>query len=90
MDLRTGDRRSGCKGLMEPIAIWVLRRGEWALVHRCTSCGFIRTNRIAGDDNDMVLFSLAAKPMVSLPFPGERTLEEMEAQLLRGGSYGTR
>ncbi|MCK4542985.1 MAG: RNHCP domain-containing protein [Spirochaetales bacterium] len=84
VDLRTGDRRSGCRGLMEPIAIWVRGRKEWAVVHRCLKCGFIRTNRIAGDDNEILLFTLAAKPMVLLPFPADRTLKDIYSKSAYG------
>lgn len=77
VDLRSGDRRCGCRGQMEPIAVWVKPSKEWAVIHRCTSCGFIRTNRIAGDDNELLLFSLAAKPLTMLPFPPQQTLEKI-------------
>ena len=69
VDLRTGDRRSGCRGLMVPIGIWVHKKGEWSILHRCERCGFIRSNRIAGDDNEATLLGIAAKPLSSLPFP---------------------
>lgn len=77
VDLKKGDRRCACRGLMEPIALWVKPGGEWALVHRCESCGFLRTNRIAGDDNEMLLFRLAAGPLTMLPFPPADTLEKI-------------
>ena len=77
VDLRTGDRRCGCRGEMEPIGIWVKRSGEWALIHRCIKCGFIRTNRIAADDNEVLLFRLAARPITMLPFPAASTLEKI-------------
>jgi predicted RNA-binding Zn-ribbon protein involved in translation (DUF1610 family) len=84
VDMRIGDRRSGCRGLMEPIGIWVQERKEWALIHRCQKCGFIRTNRIAGDDNEIMLFSLAARPMMQLPFPAEVLLQQMRTQSIHG------
>ena len=77
VDLSKGDRRCGCRAGMEPIGIWVKPSGEWALIHRCTKCGFIRTNRIAADDNEVLLFSLAARPITMLPFPAEKTLERI-------------
>ncbi len=64
VDLRTGDRMSVCRGMMEPIGIWVKKDEEWSLIHRCVKCGFIRANRIAGDDNNEELMSLASKPAV--------------------------
>ena len=57
--MQPGDRRSNCRGEMEPIAVWVKANGEWALLHRCRNCGTVRANRIAGDDNELLLMSLA-------------------------------
>jgi hypothetical protein len=72
VDLTPGDRRCGCRGGMEPIAVWVRRGGEWAILHRCSKCGMIRPNRIAGDDNDIALISLALRPLAAPPFPLDR------------------
>ncbi len=44
-------QRAECGGLMAPIAVWVRRHGEWALVHRCCECGTLKSNRVAGDDS---------------------------------------
>ena len=71
VDETTGDRRAVCGAAMEPIAIWVQPRGEWSLVHRCTSCGSLRCNRIAADDNEFALASLAARPVARPAFPLE-------------------
>lgn len=79
MDVQPGDRAAGCGGVMEPIAVWVRKNGEWALIHRCKACGALRSNRIAADDNPMKLLSLAVKPVASPPFPLER-LEELTGQ----------
>ena len=65
-----------CGGVMEPIAVWVRKNGEWAIIHRCKVCGALSSNRIAADDNPMKLMSLAMKPVSSPPFPLER-IEEM-------------
>lgn len=69
VDLRTGDRRSGCRGQMEPVGIATRHGGEWMLIHRCTNCGMLRMNRIAGDDNPLPLLSLAVRPLSRPPFP---------------------
>ncbi|HUX21461.1 MAG TPA: RNHCP domain-containing protein [Spirochaetia bacterium] len=69
VDLRTGDRHSACKGQMEPVGVWTKEKGEWALIHRCITCGFLRANRIACDDDELRLFALAARPLTRLPFP---------------------
>ena len=56
---------------MEPIGVWLKRNGEWAILHRCDRCGAIHANRIAGDDNELALLSLAVRPLASPPFPLE-------------------
>ena len=30
-----GPGQSDCGGIMEPVAVWVRRDGEWAVIHRC-------------------------------------------------------
>jgi len=72
VDLRIGDRRSGCRGMMEPISVWVLNNGEWRIVHRCRECGMMRANRVAGDDNELLLMSMAIRPLAQPPFPLDR------------------
>ncbi len=71
MDITAGDRRSPCKGIMDPIAVWVRKDGEWSILHRCERCGIIRATRIAGDDNEGSLLALALQPVTKLPFPLE-------------------
>lgn len=71
VDNTPGDRRADCGGKMEPIAIWV-RDDEWVLIHRCLSCGVLKPNRSAGDDNVALLLALAAKPLANPPFPLDR------------------
>jgi len=80
LDVEPGDRGSGCGGVMEPIAVWVRRDGEWAIIHRCRKCGALSSNRIAADDNPMKLISIAMKPAAFPPFPLER-IEEMAERL---------
>ncbi len=77
LDMRPGDRRSGCRGEMEPIGIWIREDGEWSLIHRCTRCSLLRTNRIAGDDDELRLFSLAARPLTDMPFPARHVFERI-------------
>jgi hypothetical protein len=54
---------------MEPIAVTVRGKGRWVLIHRCTSCGRLRLNRTAGDDNLLLLMRLAALPLTMPPVP---------------------
>jgi len=68
-DIFPGDRASLCGSLMDPISVWVRKDGEWAIIHRCRSCGEISSNRIAADDNPTLLISIAVKPLAMPPFP---------------------
>ena len=76
-----------CGGIMEPVAVWVRRGGEWAIIHRCKRCGTLSSNRVAADDNPMKLMSIAMRPLSAPPFPLER-IEEMTA--LMGGEGSVR
>ena len=76
LDIEPGDREADCGGVMDPIAVWVRKNGEWAIIHRCRICGALSSNRIAADDNPMKLMSIAMKPISSPPFPLE-LIEEM-------------
>ena len=76
LDNEPGDRAADCGGVMDPVAVWVRKNGEWAIIHRCKICGHLSSNRIAADDNPMKLMSIAMKPVAIPPFPLER-IEEM-------------
>lgn len=78
LDIEPGDRESDCGGLMEPVAVWVRKNGEWAIIHRCRRCGALSSNRVAADDNPVKLMSIAMKPIGSPPFPIERMAEITE------------
>ena len=82
LDNEPGDRAADCGGQMEPVAVWVRKGGEWAIIHRCRLCGKLTSNRIAADDNPMLLMSIAMRPLCTPPFPLHR-IEEMPA--LMGG-----
>jgi hypothetical protein len=57
---------------MEPIAVSSRGDGEWTLVHKCTGCGQLRVNRIAGDDDELALLALAIRPISDPAFPLDR------------------
>ncbi|MEX1158858.1 MAG: RNHCP domain-containing protein [Thermomicrobiales bacterium] len=63
-DKTPGDRASECRSLMEPIGVFYRRNLEQVVVHRCLGCGFTRYNRIASDDNEIMLGEL---PIVDPP-----------------------
>jgi hypothetical protein len=70
-DAIPGDRASDCHARMEPLAIAVRGGGEWVLIHRCAGCGELSANRVAGDDNPLVLVRVATRPLAQPPFPLE-------------------
>ena len=82
LDIEPGDRESDCGGIMDPIAAWTRKTGEWPITHRFRQCGKLTATRIAADDNPMKLMSIAMKPLCLPPFPLER-IEELT--LLMGG-----
>lgn len=85
VDDEPGDRASDCGGIMDPVAVWARKNGEWAIIHRCRRCGKLSSNRVAADDNPMKLMSIAMKPLASPPFPLER-IEEMTRLMGGDGS----
>jgi len=69
VDEEPGDRRCACRAPMAPIGIEVRADGEWAIIHRCTGCATLRTNRAAGDDHELALLALALRPLARPAFP---------------------
>ena len=71
--IKSGDRLSGCGGLMAPIGAFQRQNGEHVIVHHCERCGFERFNRIQADDDFDLVLSLpivpprSAKPTASEP-----------------------
>lgn len=58
VDLEIGGRNSECGGIMHPIGKFYKKDGEEMLVHKCEVCGFVRWNRVAGDDSEEELGKL--------------------------------
>lgn len=72
LDNEPGDRESNCGGIMDPIGVWVMKNGEWSVIHRCRRCGHLSSNHVAPDDNPLKLISIAMHPIACPPFPIER------------------
>lgn len=53
-----GDRASDCRSAMQPIGVFYRPNLEQMVVHECRGCGFVRYNRIAADDNPILLSEL--------------------------------
>jgi predicted RNA-binding Zn-ribbon protein involved in translation (DUF1610 family) len=86
IDIVPGDRKSTCLGTMKPIGIHVQKNGEWSLIHRCSKCGTIKINRTAHDDNELLLLTIAAEPMMSLPFPAKKIISTLQKLSVEKGS----
>jgi hypothetical protein len=69
VDADATDPSHRCGGTMEPIGVSLQAGGAWSIVHRCRRCNCMRINRIAGDDNELALLSLAVRPLAQPPFP---------------------
>ncbi|MDP2587804.1 MAG: RNHCP domain-containing protein [bacterium] len=52
VDESVGDRSADCLESMEPIGLTTKSNQELMLVHRCTGCGKVSKNRLAGDDDN--------------------------------------
>lgn len=83
VDNAPGDRAADCDGIMEPIGVWVRKNGEWAIIHRCTRCGHLSSNRVAADDNPVKLMAIALKPLVQPPFPLEEIFDGFSTEVIR-------
>lgn len=79
LDDEPGDRAADCGGRMDPVAVWVRRNGEWAIIHRCRRCGVLHSNRMAADDDPLKLMSMALQPLAWPPFPLEYLQALVEA-----------
>jgi len=85
VDIIPGDRRASCRGIMQPIGIYVQKNKEWSIIHRCRQCKTLRINRIAYDDNELLLLTLAAEPLMSLPFPSQKIISTLHRLSLEKG-----
>ncbi|GGX14108.1 RNHCP domain-containing protein [Streptomyces noursei] len=62
---------SACESKMSPIAIAVLRTGDWMIIHRCVRCDELTSNPVSTDDNQLILMRMAVRPLAQPPFPLE-------------------
>lgn len=58
VDVNPGDRKSSCKGLMEPESV-EQKGGAYVIVHRCTKCDAVKKNRAAKNDSVEALLAVA-------------------------------
>lgn len=60
-----GDRKATCHSLMKPAGLVTRRSGEQVILHECLGCGATDPNRIAADDNPIVLEEIPIRDVES-------------------------
>jgi len=60
VDVNPGDRAARCRGSMEPVG-FIIKRGTYILIHRCTECGITKKNKAAKNDRFDALLRLGGK-----------------------------
>ena len=62
LDNNPGDRASICHGTLTPIAIESGKKQNYKIVYVCKSCGVIKKNKMARDDNMELVIQIMSKP----------------------------
>ncbi|MEV2275347.1 RNHCP domain-containing protein [Nocardiopsis sp. NPDC049922] len=62
---------SECHGRMSPIAVAVVRDGDWRIILRCVRCDELVSHPVRVDDNQLILMRMAVRPLAQPPFPLE-------------------
>jgi hypothetical protein len=62
VDVNPGDRLATCGGRMEPVGIH-LDAGEYAILHRCITCGHEKWNKASNNDDVDLIIELSSRPM---------------------------
>ena len=60
LDVNPGDRAAECGGIMDPVRADPDPKKGFILTHRCRTCGAIRRNKAAADDDRAKLIALTA------------------------------
>ncbi|MFR0822155.1 MAG: RNHCP domain-containing protein [Clostridia bacterium] len=56
-----GDRAQTCHGDLQPIGLEINPKKGYVIVYKCKSCGKIKKNKAAKDDDMNLLIALSAK-----------------------------
>ncbi len=68
-DTMPGDRKSTCGSIMKPVGLMTRRNGELVLIHECLGCGKQDPNRIAADDNPVLLETIPVVAGIGIDEP---------------------
>ena len=60
VDKNPGDRSEECHGLLEPIGIEIDSKKGYVIIFKCDTCGQIRKNKAAKDDDIDKIIELTA------------------------------
>jgi len=58
VDMFPGDRAASCGGMMEPVVFSHGGKND-VIIHRCSSCGYEKKNKVAGNDDFEALLALS-------------------------------
>lgn len=62
LDINPGDRASECKGVLKAVGIEKYKN-TYKIVYQCQTCGEIKRNIAATDDNMELIIELSANPL---------------------------
>lgn len=62
VDINPGDRMANCRGVLKPIAIENFK-DTYKIVYKCESCGEIKKNIMAKDDNMDLIIEIMSHPV---------------------------
>lgn len=62
VDINPGDRKEGCHGILKPVAIENFKN-TYKIIYKCQTCGAIRKNIMAKDDNMDLIIEIMSNPI---------------------------
>lgn len=68
LDNEPGDRASDCGSVMDAVAVWVRKNGEWAVIHAAGAAGALSSNRVGGGRQPHESQVHCQNPCASRPF----------------------
>ena len=60
VDIYPGDRAEKCHGKLKPVGVEINPKKGYVIIFKCETCGQIRKNKAAKDDNMDLLIQLSA------------------------------
>ena len=60
LDVNPGDRAADCGGIMDPVTAEPDAKRGFIITHKCRTCGAVRRNKAADDDDRALIIKLTA------------------------------